>query len=240
AAGPTGLAFGASFREDTIDQVVDDVTNPTNDPAHVAVPFNDPARGIQGIPLAFAGTATGFQFSTSPNIEGGFQVRELFGELLFPVVSDAAAAERLDLNLAARLADYSGSGSIWSYKAGLDWQIREPIRLRGTFSRDVRAATLAERFDAQGQGASAEDPLLGDISYAFGQIIGGNPEVDPEEADTLTVGFVYQPNAVPGFSLAADWYEIDIAGAIDQLGVQRIVDRSEEHTSELQSRENLV
>ena len=224
AAGPTGLAFGASFREDTIDQVVDDVTNPTNDPAHVAVPFNDPARGIQGIPLAFAGTATGFQFSTSPNIEGGFQVRELFGELLFPVVSDAAAAERLDLNLAARLADYSGSGSIWSYKAGLDWQIREPIRLRGTFSRDVRAATLAERFDAQGQGASAEDPLLGDISYAFGQIIGGNPEVDPEEADTLTVGFVYQPSAVPGFSLATDWYEIDIAGAIDQLGVQRIVD----------------
>jgi len=224
AAGPTSVAFGASFREDKIDQVVDDVTNPTNDPDFVAVPFNDPSRGIQGIPLAFQGTATGFQFSTSPNIHGGFQVREIFGEMLFPLLSDARAAERLDLNLAARLADYSGSGSVWSYKAGLDWQVVEPLRLRGTFSRDVRAATLSERFDAQGQGSSADDPFLGNINYAFGQIIGGNPEVDPEEADTVTAGFVYQPNAAPGVSLAVDWYEIDIAGAIDQLGTQRIID----------------
>src|SRR5690606_34215346 len=177
-AGVTSIAFGASFREDTIEQVVDDVTNPTNDPDFDAVPFNDPARGIQGIPLAFQGTATGFQFSTSPNIDGGFQVREVFGEMLFPIVSGASAAERLDLNLAARLADYTGSGSVGSYKAGLDWQIVEPLRLRGTFSRDVRAATLSERFDAQGQGSSADDPFLGNINYAFGQIIGGNPEVD--------------------------------------------------------------
>ena len=224
AAGPTSVAFGASFREDTIKQVVDDITNPTNDPDFVAVPFNDPARGIQGIPLAFQGGATGFQFSTSPNIDGGFQVREIFAETLFPLVSDGRIAERLDLNLAARLADYSGSGSVWSYKAGLDWQIVEPLRLRGTFSRDVRAATLSERFDAQGQGSSADDPFLGNINYAFGQIIGGNPEVDPEEADTVTIGFVYQPNAAPGFSLAADRYVIDIAGAIDQLGTQRIID----------------
>ncbi len=223
-AGVTSIAFGASFREDTIEQVVDDVTNPTNDPDFDAVPFNDPARGIQGIPLAFQGTATGFQFSTSPNIDGGFQVREVFGEMLFPIVSGASAAERLDLNLAARLADYSGSGSVWSYKAGLDWQIVEPLRLRGTFSRDVRAATLSERFDAQGQGSSADDPFLGNINYAFGQIIGGNPEVDPEEADTVTIGFVYQPNAAPGVSVSADWFEIDIAGAIDQLGTQRIID----------------
>src|SRR5690606_31199565 len=223
-AGPTSVAFGASFREDTIEQVVDDITNPTNDPDFVAVPFNDPACGIQGIPLAFQGTATGFQFSTSPNIDGGFQVREIFAETLFPLAANVAAAERLDLNLAARLADYSGSGSVWSYKAGLDWQIGEPLRLRGTFSRDVRAATLSERFDAQGQGASADDPFLGNINYAFGQIIGGNPVVDPEEADTVTVGFVYQPSAAPGLSVSADWYEIDIAGAIDQLGTQRLVD----------------
>src|SRR5690606_22533170 len=78
SAGPTSIAFGASFREDTIEQVVGDVTNPTNDPDVIVVPFHDPARGIQGIPLAFAGSDTGFQFSTSPNIDGGFQVREVF------------------------------------------------------------------------------------------------------------------------------------------------------------------
>src|SRR5690606_39969156 len=67
-AGPTSVAFGASFREDTIEQVVDDITNPTNDPDFVAVPFNDPARGIQGIPLAFPGGSTGFPVPASAYI----------------------------------------------------------------------------------------------------------------------------------------------------------------------------
>ncbi|HEX7080509.1 MAG TPA: TonB-dependent receptor [Gammaproteobacteria bacterium] len=223
-AGAVSVAFGASYREDSIDQVVSDITNPTNDPDFDAVPFNDPSRGIQGIPLGYQGVSSGFQFSTSPNIDGRFNVKEIFAETLVPLVTDAAAADELNLSLAARMADYSGSGSVASYKLGLDWQIYDDLRLRGTYSRDVRAATLSERFDRQGQGASAEDPFLGNISYAFGQTIGGNPEVDPEEADTLTVGVVYQPSVAPGLSFSVDWYEIDIAGAIDQLGVQRIVD----------------
>ncbi|HKJ74544.1 MAG TPA: TonB-dependent receptor, partial [Alphaproteobacteria bacterium] len=172
---------------------------------------------------------SGFQFLGSTSVEGSFNVKEVFAETLVPLVSDQAFAERLDLNLAARWADYSGSGGIWAYKAGLDWQVYSDLRLRGTYSRDVRAATLSERFDSQGQGASAEDPRILDeegnpISYAFGQTIGGNPEVDPEKADTITIGTVYQPSYFDGFSVSVDWYQIKVKGAIDQLGVQRIVD----------------
>ena len=56
-------------------------------------------------------------------------------------------------------------------------------------------------------------------------IAGGNPEVDPEQADTLTFGVVYQPSWLEGFAISVDAFDIDIEGAIGQLGAQAIVDQ---------------
>jgi outer membrane receptor protein involved in Fe transport len=52
----------------------------------------------------------------------------------------------------------------------------------------------------------------------------GNPDLMPEKADTLTVGGVFSPTFLPGFQMSADYYDIDISGAIGQLGAQVIVD----------------
>jgi hypothetical protein len=56
-------------------------------------------------------------------------------------------------------------------------------------------------------------------------VAGGNPNVDPEKADTLTFGIVYQPTWLEGFGMSIDAYDIKIAGAIGQLGAQAIVDQ---------------
>ena len=218
-AGAIGAAFGASYREDTINKRVG-----PDDLMALSVPHNDPDNGLRGIPPAFEGHPDVHQFSGAPEIIGGYEVKELFTELQVPLISNLPAIEQLDMNLAARWADYSGSGAVWSWKGGLDWQVTQDLRLRTTLSRDIRAANLAERFDAQSQGATGDDPLFNNENYAFGQIIGGNPEVEPEEADTLTFGAIYQPSYLPGLSLSADYYEIEVAGVIEQLGIQRIID----------------
>jgi iron complex outermembrane recepter protein len=57
----------------------------------------------------------------------------------------------------------------------------------------------------------------------FSQIIGGNPNVAPEKADTLTFGVVLQPSFASGLSMSVDWYSIDVKGSIGQLGAQQIV-----------------
>jgi outer membrane receptor protein involved in Fe transport len=45
--------------------------------------------------------------------------------------------------------------------------------------------------------------------------LGGNPELEPEDSKSWTVGAVVQPTfIVPGLSLTADWFSIDIEGAI--------------------------
>ncbi|MEM7708556.1 MAG: TonB-dependent receptor [Pseudomonadota bacterium] len=48
-------------------------------------------------------------------------------------------------------------------------------------------------------------------------IRGGNPELQPETADTLTVGFVLEPERFAGWSLAVDYFEFDVEDAIGQI-----------------------
>ncbi|HHX83113.1 MAG TPA: TonB-dependent receptor, partial [Pseudomonadaceae bacterium] len=218
-AGPISGAVGFSYREDSIHKVVgpeDLVAKPT--------PANDPARGVRGIPGTFENNPSIWQFSGAQGYRGDYNVKEYFAETLVPLVSGVTGFEQLDLSLAARWADYSGSGGIWAWKTGIDWQIYSDLRLRGTISRDIRAANLRERLDAQSQGASGDDPAFDNENYSFSQIEGGNPAVMPEEADTLTVGLVYQPSQLPGLSMAVDYYDIEIDGAIGLLGIQRIID----------------
>ena len=49
---------------------------------------------------------------------------------------------------------------------------------------------------------------------------GGNPNLAPEEADTLTLGVVFAPEALAGFQLAVDYFELELDGAIGALSAR--------------------
>jgi outer membrane receptor protein involved in Fe transport len=217
-AGPVSFAFGASTRRDSLEQYTDPADGT------VSVPQNDPSRGIQGIPPGRVGNPVIYEFSFFPTIGGAYSVNEAFVESLVPLLSDKPGVRQLNASLAARFADYSGSGGIWAWKGGLDWQIVDSLRLRTTLSRDIRAANLSERFDSQGGGVSVRDPVFNNSNVTLSQFSTGNPNVDPERADTVTVGAVFTPTFVPGLQLSVDWYSIDVQDAIDRAGAQIIVD----------------
>ena len=221
--GPIAVALGVDYRHNTLSQNVVDPTNPKNDPNYVAVPKNNPAIGIQGIPTSFQGVNSGVQFSIQANFAGVIDVKEAFGEIQVPLLKDQPFAKDLSLNVAGRWATYTASGGIWSYKYGVDWQTFDWLRFRGTYSRDVRAADMSERFNAAGAGASVLDPFHGNVQTVFSEIIGGNPNVKPEKADTYSAGFVVQPTFAPGLSVSLDWYSINVRDAIARLGAQNIV-----------------
>ena len=64
------------------------------------------------------------------------------------------------------------------------------------------------------------DPL----SASFGGLAGGNANLTEETAETITYGFVYQPAFLDGFSLTADYWDIQIDDAIESVTAQNIVD----------------
>lgn len=62
-------------------------------------------------------------------------------------------------------------------------------------------------------------------SYLAGNVAatsGGNPDLIEETADTYTIGFAYTPGFLPGFSIVADYYDIQIDDAISS-GINRLV-----------------
>jgi iron complex outermembrane receptor protein len=216
-AGPIAFAVGASYRRDTLDAQWLPPASTTTMPTLDEVSY-------RGLPARQAGSPFIFQQANILAAAGGYDVSEAFSEALIPLVN-RPDGRTVNLNVAARYADYDGSGGIWAWKTGIDWEITESVRLRATQSRDIRAANLGERFDRTITDPSYDDPFVGEEHTPIERTIsGGNPNVAPEKSDTTTIGVVIQPQSVSGLSLSFDWFDVSIEDAIDQVGGQLIID----------------
>lgn len=72
----------------------------------------------------------------------------------------------------------------------------------------------------------SNDPanLLTNPSGQYNFTQGGNPNLEPEEADTYTFGFVATPSFLPGFNVSVDYYSIDVKNLIGTVGTQNTLD----------------
>jgi len=66
--------------------------------------------------------------------------------------------------------------------------------------------------------AQADSGFLDSPAGQYNYLQGGDPGLDPEEAETFTVGFVTTPSFLPGFSGSVDYYDIEITDAISTVG----------------------
>ena len=64
------------------------------------------------------------------------------------------------------------------------------------------------------------NPLTG----RFAGVSGGNPDLDVEEAETLTIGGVFTPRFIDGLSLTVDYWDIEIENAIAAVASGDILD----------------
>jgi iron complex outermembrane recepter protein len=69
-------------------------------------------------------------------------------------------------------------------------------------------------------------PLFGDITQCIagqcGEVSGGNPDLVPEIATTKSVGFVFTPTFIRGFTLSVDYFNINVDKAIVTLPLQLV------------------
>ncbi len=219
-AGRIKAAAGINWRRESVRNT------PRRFPASDEPLEMSPPIGYFGLPFAYYGNASVFERTVVNSVAGHYSVWEMFGEAAVPLLSDQPLVQELTLHAAVRYARYSGSGPVPAWKGGLDWALTDELRLRATRSRDVRAGSLAERFDVSRGGSSIRDPALpGAPTYAISFERRGNPNVEPEQADTWTGGLVYKPERLHGLSISADYYDISIHDAISTLGVQSIINR---------------
>jgi iron complex outermembrane receptor protein len=90
-----------------------------------------------------------------------------------------------------------------------------------------RAANCATVLGALGVDQTSFDPANDFTSPQNSSLLGfqgGNRTLREETAKTWTAGVVLRPSFVPGFTLAADWYDIRLKQAIQYSTAQDIVD----------------
>jgi len=220
-AGAISLATGLNYRK----QAFSDGAFPV-DVDELGPPFNAPDLGIRGIATAWSGGSPNLhQFSTVSLLSGKYDVWEAFGEVNVPFWESESGNQRFGSSFAYRSSDYSSVGRVEAWKIGVDFQMTRDLRFRATKSRDVREATFAERFDNSPNGGTvAEDPLTGAINVVVTATSAGNPNLQPEVADTVVVGLVYQPRWAEGLRMSVDRYEVDIADSIATLTDDDVVD----------------
>jgi len=155
-----------------------------------------------------------------------WSVTEGFFETVVPLARDEAWAESLEFNGAVRLADYSESGMEVTWKAGVTYTPMSEFTFRLTQSRDIRAPNLGDLFN-EGRAGTGQviDPFQGGkITADVVTADVGNPNLEPERADTTGVGLVYSPEWLPGFTASLDYYRIKIKGAISIVDDQDLID----------------
>ena len=80
---------------------------------------------------------------------GGYNVTSLYGELNVPVLKDAPFAKSLTLTPSIRYDHYSNFGNSTTGKFGVDWQVIDDVRVRGTYWTGFRAPSVSELFGGQ-------------------------------------------------------------------------------------------
>lgn len=97
-----------------------------------------------------------------PDLQGAFDVYEVFGELNVPLLSDRPFFDYLGLIGAARYSDYSTIGGVFSWNAGVEWAPVRDLRFRGVYAVANRAPNISELFSAPSETfASVTDPCDG-------------------------------------------------------------------------------
>lgn len=122
-AGTVRYAAGLEYRDKEAEFRPDPLTS-ARDPDGVGSGLVVGNAGLTRVENTFAAV-----------IQGDSSVAEIFGELVIPVLADKPFVEQLDVELAARFADYDLVGQTANYKTGLNWTISSNVRLRGTYSR---------------------------------------------------------------------------------------------------------
>jgi iron complex outermembrane recepter protein len=140
-AGTMSYALGADYRYDSYSFKPDNLSQNEN--------FIDPIAGL----------------FPNQNSGGNYDVKELYGELLIPIISKGPTlVEHFNVELGARMSDWSMEGvkTLDSYKALVDWGFTPKYRLRGGINKAHRAPNLSELFTERTQLFGGAPSVVGD------------------------------------------------------------------------------
>jgi len=140
AETPIGFAVGAEYRRYTAGSEGDGLSR---------IPGEVLGAGAAGLPIL-----------------GNYDSKEVFLEVIAPLVEDKPFFYNLTLEGGIRYADYSTVGGALTWKAGGSWSPIPEVKFRGVYTAAIRAPNVAELFQPQVTGLTGRstDPCQGSLA----------------------------------------------------------------------------
>ena len=142
--GPVRFVVGAEYREEKSDTRFDPLVLgilQTTTPFGNAGDFIGDISGNQS--LVFDAQTRTF------NAGGEYDVKEVYGEILIPLLSNVPLADQLEISGAARYSDYSTVGGTFTWNVNGIYAPVPDIKFRGTYAKAVRAPNINELFSPE-------------------------------------------------------------------------------------------
>jgi len=167
--GEMRAAFGASYRTNKYKFVPDAILDRTY--------LTDFSAGAFG----------------SGSIDEEVSVREVYGELLVPLIQNKRAARSLELELGARHSEYTTGQNVDTYKALMSYAPIDWLRFRGGYNRAERAPNMSELYatpNGSAQfGSFPNDPCRNNSAGATVAFPGPTPGSTLNNTDTTDPAF---------------------------------------------------
>lgn len=152
-------------------------------------------------------------------------VTSVYAELFIPFFgpgNEAPGLQSLSVSLSGRLDDYSDFGSTTNPKVGVRWEPTTGLVVRGSYGTSFRApgmrqvgATVGSYYLSAAQSVSfANDPTRGGSQVNTVYLLGGNKNLQPEEATTYSYGVDWNPVSLPNLRASLTYYSIDYTDVI--------------------------
>ena len=129
-----------------------------------------------------------------------------------------------DLTLGARRDKFDDVGEAVSLRAANRYRLNDNLVFRASWDRGARPPSLGELHLPEALTFPRVcDPLNGGVCGQEDMQIAGNPEMEPDEVERLSVGATANFGV---FFFAADWFVVELADLPAIVGAQTVVDRA--------------
>lgn len=235
AKAPVSLALGWEDRVMSAGNLSDGPSQRSGEVLGTGAPLPDRSGNVslkEGFMEAVVPLASGILGVHSLNLEGGYRQSEFttavssqnYGSWKYGM--DWAPIKGLRFRAMQQRATRSPNiNELYQpIVSGLSVRLVDPCQLALINTADANTpGTLTSLCRATGvplaQVGSVPAPAAGQISNTGG----GNPNLSPEEADTTTIGLVWEPTFVPGLSVTLDHYKIKIDKAVSSATTDQIL-----------------
>ncbi|MEP7186273.1 MAG: TonB-dependent receptor [Rhodanobacter sp.] len=229
-AGTVQLAVGADYRQEHTHSVLGSLL------------LIDPDTGNCGL-----GT------HCSAPLQGGYNVKEGYGELFVPILADLPGAYGLNVTIGDRYSRFSSFGSSNNKEFKVEWRPIQSLLLRGSMEEVFRAPTVADVYTSvstanpritsdpcDGYTGSPANPACVNVptdgsfvnalvaqNVASAIVTSGSRyagfPIKPETGKSFDLGLVYSPSRVPGLTVSGDVWHVYLNNLITSVNLQNML-----------------